>query len=90
MTTQNGQELKQESQNSVYAVLFKLFNLLNHPSTASAKKSSFSETGEALSPLYLPNKEDKLALSTTLLYVDDDDFKGHLFPTLEGTEYFNE
>ena len=83
----NGQELEQESQNCVYAILSKLYSLLNQSSTTAVKKPSFEKIGETLCPLYLPNKDAKLALSTTLLYVDDDNFKGTLFPTLEGTEY---
>ena len=83
-----GEELDLKTRKCVLAVLTELYVLLTqHLATAVAKKDTTAEIGKALYPLYLPNSKGRLALSTTLIYIDSDNFKGKIIPTLEGTQY---
>ena len=82
-----GQEMNPKTRKCVFAILQKLIDLCYSSHHSVAIPGTFEERGKTLSPLYLPNRNDKLALSTTLLYVDDDNFKGRLSPRLEGTGY---
>ena len=73
-----GQVLDKNTSGCVFSILSQLRHNLYHQS---------ERLDEVLYPLYLPNHDEKLALSTKLLYVDDDTFKGKLHPKLDGTCY---
>ncbi len=73
-----GQVLDKNTSGCVFSILSQLRHNLYHQS---------ERLDEVLYPLYLPNHDEKLALSTKLLYVDDDTFKGKLHPKLDGTGY---
>ena len=79
----NNQELNQITKCSVFAALRKLNTLLSDVSS----EADLSGVAETLSPLYLPDCDDKLILSTSLLYVDDSSFRGTFHPQLKGTNY---
>ena len=73
-----GQVLDKNTSGCVFSILSQLRHNLYHQS---------ERLDEVLYPLYLPNHDEKLALSTKLLYVDDDTFKGKLHPKLDDTGY---
>ena len=80
----SGQPLEPKTRECVIAALKKLIELLSSTSFSSSDKV---HVDEVLLPLYLPNQDNKLALSTTLLYVDNVKFKGKLRPKLDKTLY---
>ena len=85
-----GQELEGKTTSCVFTALKKLITLLSgspQESKAVTPKDYYKNIAKALTPLYLPTRDRKLALSTNLLYVDDHSFKGKLNPKLEGTGY---
>ena len=77
-------KLKQKHSSSVFAALRRLVKLLSDDISTEA---NLSDIGKTLNPLYLPDCDDKLVLSTSLLYVDDSNFKGTFHPQLKGTSY---
>ena len=70
---------------SVFAALERLIEMLSCQLTPAS--TEIAKIGELLNPLYLPDCNDQLVLSTKLLYVDDTSFKGTIHPQLKGTVY---
>ncbi len=81
----SGQQLEPKTRECVIAALKQLYELLSHSVIRTGCDDK--KVSEILSPLYLPNRDEKLALSTTLLYVDNDNYKGQLHPKLDNTPY---
>ena len=67
----DGQTLTQKARDSVFTAIRKLIELL-----IISADSPTDHIDKIVSPLYLPNSENKLALSTTMLYIDDTSING--------------
>ena len=85
-----GQELEATTKGCVFTAVQKVISLLSGSlpdSKAVTPKDYYESICRALTPLYLPTQDKKVALSTNLLYVDNQSFKGKLKPKLGGTGY---
>ena len=80
----NGKELVQQTKRCISEAVRNLFQLLSDLPNDDKSKEQTEKIVSVLHPLYLPNHEGKLALSTTLLYIDNHIFEGI---QLESTDY---
>ena len=75
-----GQVLEKNTKKCVVKALVRLEEML-------VSRKSSTNLAENLAPLYLPDNNGKLALSTSLLYADVPSYKGRIKSQLDGTKY---
>ena len=78
--------MKQKTKVSVFAAVRILVKLLSQQITVSSS-SDIDQLSKTLSPLFLPDSDEKLVFSANLLYVDDTSFKGTFHPQLKDSRH---